>query len=446
QTEEYTSLIDKINLLRAMFSSRQNEENTFSEFINFQQYLANTLPFTLLSFIKKIEKFFESGTYTLNTPANETKILEASFEKQKKPIPPFILYNNRTLEEILYSENRKTTQLPKAIEKIFEELLKRGCQTQNIFRTCESTSIREIEEVCMTMSVITFDTIPADVLASSFKVFVRNLREHIFGIDETHLILGDWKNIKCEKLKDQDVAFFIRNELFRLEPQNLVFFKKSLKVAYQIILHENVNNMNAKNLSVCLSTNFFTFEAREDENENMEEMSWCIDFFESCITLFPLIFPDEYGMDYNTDFLQLSPRQKTQPKKPNDSRCTPIKLTPEESPNEKKTAKTTEEIKERGKLLLPTKTPEKVTIKMLSCKTGSFGSSTLERMNTTKDNKNGSTPSSPRGEMIGELIAKLKTQQIIGGQLKNFDRIDKAKKQEKGSGKVTERGKEKCIK
>ncbi|EKE38608.1 RhoGAP domain containing protein [Entamoeba nuttalli P19] len=294
-----TELFSNITDLQILMSKDGiQEEQLFSRLHSLNQHLSVMTPNFFLDFFKTFEIFFSLGnTFFSDNPfiSDLEKLVQESIDSSKA-IGNFIPYTGRTLKEILISENRTMDQLPKALVIIFECMYNKGCFCKGIFRESSNASIRQIEELCMRMSVTNFNEIPCDVVASVFKKFLRNLPIHIFDRTTTKKIFQKWIEIIDTQTDSKLIVNEIKELIQCLPPEHMTVFKETMKLCYKIVCHSEINAMNAKNLSVCLSTNLMTlseFDQLPLNGDSKNEYSLCIDFIRFCILSFTSLFPQD---------------------------------------------------------------------------------------------------------------------------------------------------------
>ncbi|EAL51883.2 RhoGAP domain containing protein [Entamoeba histolytica HM-1:IMSS-B] len=294
-----TELFSNITDLQILMSKDGiQEEQLFSRLHSLNQHLSVMTPNFFLDFFKTFEIFFSLGnTFFSDNPfiSDLEKLVQESIDSSKA-IGNFIPYTGRTIKEILISENRTMDQLPKALVIIFECMYNKGCFCKGIFRESSNASIRQIEELCMRMSVTNFNEIPCDVVASVFKKFLRNLPIHIFDRTTTKKIFQRWIEIIDTQTDSKLIVNEIKELIQCLPPEHMTVFKETMKLCYKIVCHSEINAMNAKNLSVCLSTNLMTlseFDQLPLNGDSKNEYSLCIDFIRFCILSFTSLFPQD---------------------------------------------------------------------------------------------------------------------------------------------------------
>ncbi|EDR27178.1 T-cell activation Rho GTPase activating protein, putative [Entamoeba dispar SAW760] len=294
-----TELFSNITDLQILMSKDGiQEEQLFSQLHSFNQHLSVMTPNFFLDFYKTFKIFFSLGnTFFSDNPfiSDLEKLVQESIDASKA-VGNFIPYTGRTIKEILISENRTMDQLPKALVIIFECMYNKGCFCKGIFRESSNASIRQIEELCMRMSVTNFNEIPCDVVASVFKKFLRNLPIHIFDRITTKKIFQRWIEIIDAQIDSKIIVYEVKDLIQCLPPEHMTVFKETMKLCYKIVCHSEINSMNAKNLSVCLSTNLMTlseFDQLPLNGDSKNEYSLCIDFIRFCILSFTSLFPQD---------------------------------------------------------------------------------------------------------------------------------------------------------
>ncbi|GAB1226946.1 hypothetical protein ENUP19_0311G0032 [Entamoeba nuttalli] len=276
----------------------QNDETTFTLYQGFINRLEFLTPNYYLNLFKSFEILYSIG----NSYFVETLFVD-EIEKQLQEQEEVIPYTGRTIKEILNDEKREPNQLPKAIEKMFHCMYEKGCYCKGIFRESQNASIRKVEELYMRMSVTNFEDIPVDVIANVLKKFLRNLPVHIIDNEITQQIFFEWSKInKNESIPELKIIQTIQNILSLLPIEHQTIFKELMKLSYKIISFSDLNSMNSKNLSICLSTNLMTLNEPEQISNTYDftnDYTICIDFISFCISNYPLIFPNDVDEKLN---------------------------------------------------------------------------------------------------------------------------------------------------
>ncbi|EDR29437.1 hypothetical protein, conserved [Entamoeba dispar SAW760] len=300
-------IFQKITQLFNKFETEpaQNDETTFSLYQGFINRLEFLTPNYYLNLFKSFEILYSIGNSyfveTLFVDEIEKQLQEKNILINKQE--DVVLYTGRTIKEILNDEKREQNQLPRVIEKMIHCMYEKGCYCKGIFRESQNASIRKVEELYMRMSVTNFEDIPVDVIANVLKKFLRNLPIHIIDNEITQQIFCEWSKInKNESIPDFKVIQTIQNILSILPIEHQTIFKELMKLSYKIISFSDLNSMNSKNLSVCLSTNLMTLNEPEQISNTYDytnEYTICIDFISFCISNYPLIFPNDIDEKLN---------------------------------------------------------------------------------------------------------------------------------------------------
>ncbi|ELP88021.1 hypothetical protein EIN_419700 [Entamoeba invadens IP1] len=327
----------------------QKEEIFFSQFKLFEEHLSYLTPSLLLDFFNAFTSFFTLGSSFFQENVFITNLLET--KKTHENTPDFVSYVGKTIKDILEEEHKTVNELPKTIDSIISVLYKKGFLIKGIFRESQVASIRQVEEICMRLSVTDFENVNVEVVALVFKKFLRNLPVRIFNREQTEMMMSVWKSLNNNS---SSLEIALKNLLIvinKLPEEHQLVFKSSLKLCFKIAKNSFINAMDEKNISVCLANNFFTFLPVDNmeiyENAMTEEISICIKFFQFCITNFQLMFPDQIDENVIQNVINEQNELLTQP----------VKIPEKPETQNKESPKTTESMEFIKPVFKKTETP-----------------------------------------------------------------------------------------
>ncbi|KAL7714921.1 Rho-GAP domain-containing protein [Entamoeba marina] len=275
-------VLKEINSVKSHLSD-ENEEIVVKNYHHLVKMISWNAPIMFNNFLHPFITIFDSGSVFFNeNDAMNTVISKAQEVKQAYIIQnsqPSALYCNKSIPSILASEQRTPSQLPIAVESIYNYLYDKGYTTPGIFREITTGNKQQVDGLYLRMAITSFEDLQPDIVAAILKKFLRNLPTHIFDKDQTRSLLMNY---------DEHDLNGIKITVGELIPEHSTILKYVLKLACKISAYADVNFMVAKNLSVCLTPSLLSFE-----DTDTFTVSRGIEIIEAAINGFPELFPND---------------------------------------------------------------------------------------------------------------------------------------------------------
>uniref|UniRef100_A0A8C4SJ41 T cell activation RhoGTPase activating protein b n=2 Tax=Erpetoichthys calabaricus TaxID=27687 RepID=A0A8C4SJ41_ERPCA len=177
-------------------------------------------------------------------------------------------------------------KLPKPIMDILWNLLKKGINTEGIFRKAGNVKVfKEIKEHLNAGTEIDLDEKPVILLAAVLKDFLRQIPNSLLLTE----LYESWM-AAMEKESVSNRYNELKQVVDKLPRPNIVFLEHFLCLLYHITKKSEINKMDAKNLAVCIAPNMLQLNPKvslEVQKEMTEKVTILTQFLiENCCEIF----------------------------------------------------------------------------------------------------------------------------------------------------------------
>ncbi|KAL7715372.1 Rho-GAP domain-containing protein [Entamoeba marina] len=241
--------VDSLENMTTMFFQLQKGMEKRNQLIQRRQYSA----FYLMN--QNVSNFYSSN-HRIYTAINQISEIEEMCQRHSLHD---INYVGRSISEVLSDENRKLTELPRAIEGVINILYDKYYESEGIFRTTASQIV--VDELYHRLSVSPLDDYSCDVLASVLKRYVREIPGMLFNNSVSRDIFTEYSRFENPKDKINNLANLFSSNTIQDEKKTL--FKHIMRLCHKISKFSSVNLMNESNLAVCWTPTMFAIENYE---------------------------------------------------------------------------------------------------------------------------------------------------------------------------------------
>ncbi|KAL7718616.1 T-cell activation Rho GTPase activating protein [Entamoeba marina] len=251
------------------------------EIVEFQshkihEYLKVQTPLFFIDYFRVFTSFYQLGQKYIPDIGSYQQVynnMAMTAEIIEEPPEKTVIYH-QPLITILTCEGRTVDQLPRALEEILKILFHKGSNKETI------------NKLALSISFIKFDQRPPEVIAFVLKAYFRNMVEPVIDDETASCLFQTWAEVE-KRFSDTAKISGAQALIQSLPPAHYTLFSQLMKVCYKIHSYNDINNMDANNISICLSPSLIHLQ-----QDNPLSLRLLNSFVAFTISNYPQIFSD----------------------------------------------------------------------------------------------------------------------------------------------------------
>ncbi|ELP92752.1 T-cell activation Rho GTPase activating protein, putative [Entamoeba invadens IP1] len=317
--EKTNETIHQLKSLKKLFDKNKDPEKLTKAFYESTERIKWESPLLFINVFHSFQTLFNTSDLYFSCNEKLGQIRETAQKAKQNYVMKHntqkkqdVSYCGTTLRQILDAEGRVFYQLPLVIESMLIYLYNKGCTTHGLFRETSNASTRDVEDIYHRMGITEFEDLPPDVVANVLKKFLREMREKVFPYEVSRELLKDWQKSRATtRTSPAEKRKLVLDALKRMPAENVTLLRSLLKLCSKIDSMSDINEMNFKNLAVCLAPTLMTMSKDESSSKTIDlkagtDIIGCIEIICFILTEHPRLFPNDVDVNVTRRSKRLS--------------------------------------------------------------------------------------------------------------------------------------------